>query len=745
MIFFLKKTEPKLSFRRMSLCMSKLPFLLLCFFFGKIVFSGVVHQIILTDSNLMNSHGKSVGVFEDVNDEYTTYEAISQLPDSLFVTGKESILDFNFTNNSYWLFFKLNNQSSYTHFLIEAGRTVTNKVELYEVVNGEVRLAFQSGDDYDYFDKEIEHRKNIFPVELDSNEIKSFYIHLESDGELLFSPLMVHERMAFFAQDFKDQFKNGFYYGLIALVVIIYFFFFLFLRDKTYLFYILYAFSQGVLQFSLDGYTHHHFFPNGGYFTNHVLLVFAGLTVVFLLTYVNKFLQLKERSRLLWQIFKVTRIVMIAIILLSLIPGYTYEISFPIINGASLFSVLLAAFTIIRLRVKGYAVDFFFALAFIILIIGGVVFILGNLSIVGDKLVSLGALKISSALEFVVLSISMSKKYGELQREKDAAQKLAFQNLQEKNMLIDQQNAMLEQQVSERTAELEIQKEALAYSKNEIVSSIKYAERIQRAILPALDGVKKLLPHSFFYFKPKDVVSGDFYFVETALTSDEPSQNHILIAAVDCTGHGVPGAFMSIIGNNLLTQASSEKTVNSPGEVLNFLNKGVNKTLRRTVEGSVIRDGMDIAMCTYNPERKELMFAGAKNPLYLIRKKSNLNQESLDNSLNIIEETESHVLLQIKGDRYPIGNAFEEVVHTFQNHTLDILEGDQIYIFTDGFADQFGGTLNKKYNYKRFRQFLLLISEYPMEVQEVKLDAEFEKWRGSNPQIDDVLIIGVQF
>ena len=704
-----------------------------------------MHEIILTDANLTSSHGQHVGVFEDANKEFTTFEAIRHLPDSLFVEGNEPILDFNFTAKGYWLFFNLTNETAYTHFLIEAGRTVTNKVSFYEVVDGHVQLAFESGDDYNYFDKEIEHRKNIFPIEISKGETKSYYIYLESDGELLFSPILVHERMAFFAQDFKDQFKNGFYYGLIALVVVIYFFFFLFLRDRTYLFYILYAFSQGVLQFSLDGYSHHHFFPNGGYFTNHVLLVFAGFTVVFLLTYVNNFLHLKERNRLIWRVFNWARILMVAIMCLSLIPGYPYEISFPIINGTSLFSVLLAAFTIIRLRIKGYAVDFFFAMAFIILIIGGVVFILGNLSVVGDKLVYLSALKISSALEFFVLSISMSKKYGELQREKEAAQKLAFQNLQEKNTLIDQQNIMLEQQVNEITAEIEIQKEALAHSNNEIVSSIKYAERIQQAILPSLDGVKKVLPNSFFYYKPKDVVSGDFYFVETAFTSEEPRENHVLFAAADCTGHGVPGAFMSIIGNNLLTQASTETSVNSPGEALNFLNAGVNKTLRRTVEGSVIRDGMDIAMCTYNAERRELMYAGAKNPLYVLRSQANFRVEDLSSAMMVLDETDQFVLIQIKGDRYPIGNAFEEVIHTFTNHRLKMEVGDQVYVFTDGFADQFGGDKNKKYNYSRFRKFLLSICDQSMDVQERKLDAEFKKWKGNNSQVDDVLVISVKF
>lgn len=724
--------------------MPKTLLLLLWICLAQLVYGNAVFQVVLTDDNLTLSQGNHVGVFEDVNRDHNAFESVLHLPDSLFLQRNEAILDFNFTNGSFWLKFDLTNTSSFTHFIVEAGRTVTNKVEFYELSNGQLQLYFKSGDDFDYYDKEIEHRKNLFPIELAKGETKSYYIHLESDGELLYCPIVVHERMAFFAQDFKDQFKNGFYYGLIALVVIIYFFFFLFLKDRTYLFYILYAFSQGLLQFSLDGYTHHHLFPNGGYFTSHVLLVFAGFTVIFLLTYVNNFLHLKERNKLIWRIFYVSRMGMFLLIGLSLIPGYLYEISFPIINGASLFSVLLAAFAIIRLRVQGHVVDFFFALAFIILIIGGVVFILGNLSIVGDKLISLGSLKVSSALEFVVLSISMSKKYGEMQRQKDEAQQIAFQNLQEKNALIDQQNLMLEQQVTERTSEIERQKEELTISKNEILSSIKYAERIQQAILPADDYVQKLLPKSFVYYRPKDVVSGDFYFIEKAETT-VGNESYVLFAAADCTGHGVPGAFMSIVGNNYLTQAATESSVNSPGEALNFLNKGVNQTLRRSVEGSTIRDGMDIAMCAYNKAQNKLMFAGAKNPLYLVRDVATFNEVDLTPEMQVIDSTDTHLLIQIKGDRFAIGNAYEDELNTFTNHSLSIFNGDQVFVFTDGYADQFGGVKNKKYNYNRFRKFLLSICVHPIDVQEELLNAEFQRWRGDREQIDDVLVISVQF
>lgn len=717
---------------------------ILCLFGSVSLFGQVPNEVILTNNNLGISLGEDIGVFEDVENAYPTFSDALAFSNENFEKQGQAIPDFNFTASRYWLRFSLTNSTSFTHFIFETGRTVTNKVEFFEVNGPTIIQHFISGDDYKYGDKEIAHRKNIFPIELGENETKTFYVKLESDGELLFAPIIINDRMSFFAQDFKDQFKNGFYYGLIALVVIIYFFFFIFLKDRSFLFYILYAFSQGLFQFSLDGYTHDHFFPKGGYITSHFLLVFAGLTVLFLLTYVAHFLQLKNHSKPLWNVFRISRFVIGLIIIMSLIPGPLYELSFPIINGASLFSVLLAAYSIIRLRIKGVEVDFFFAMAFIILIIGGVVFILGNLSIVGDKMISLGALKISSALEFVVLSVSMSNKYGKLQKEKEVAQLSSLKSLKEKNALMDESNVRLERQVKERTSELQLQKEKLSVSNQEIVSSIKYAKRIQEAILPSDEHVNKLIPNSFILYRPKDVVSGDFYFVESTSETNTANENKfILFAAVDCTGHGVPGAFMSIVGNNLLSQALTDSSVNSPGDALLYLSRGVNKTLRRTIDGKMIRDGMDIAMCALNHDWTQLFFAGAKNPLYLLRSKSVFNEGSMPDDMTVISEGEDAVLLEIKGDKHPIGNSSDEI-KPFSNHAVDLFKGDQIYVFTDGYADQFGGPKGKKYNYRRFRDFLIAISNQPLFEQKAALEKEFNRWLGEEEQIDDVLVISVK-
>ena len=248
---------------------------------------------------------------------------------------------------------------------------------------------------------------------------------------------------------------------------------------------------------------------------------------------------------------------------------------------------------------------------------------------------------------------------------------------------------------------------------NDILSSITYAKRIQEAILPQDKIVKEYLQESFIFYKPKDIVSGDFYWMEQV-------ENKILFAAVDCTGHGVPGAFMSIVGNNGLNRAVREEKLTKPSEILESLNEYVIHSLSQ--KGQNINDGMDIALCCLDLKANKLQFSGANNPLYLIRNK---------------EEKEVDV---VKGDRSYIGGD-----HTlFTNHELLLSEGDIIYIFSDGFADQFGGENDKKFSYKRLKELFLEISSQNMREQKEKLAATFKHWKGVQEQLDDVCVIGVK-
>lgn len=326
-----------------------------------------------------------------------------------------------------------------------------------------------------------------------------------------------------------------------------------------------------------------------------------------------------------------------------------------------------------------------------------------------------------------------------LEQQKEEIQVQA-ENMRSVNDELELKNADLEQQKEEIYAQSEMLKESnskvqhileelkekqkLVEKKNfDTLSSINYAKRIQYVLLPDQEVIAKHLPESFIFFRPKDIVSGDFYWFTQ---KDEK----IFIAVVDCTGHGVPGAFMSVIGHNLLHEIVISDNIYAPDQILNKLHRGVRAILKQDTTQN--RDGMEISLCVIDKKEQILTFAGARSPLYYV------------------ENDEIQIL---KGDKSPIGGIQKEDERLFQTHQIPINSGDDntitpnskmFYMFSDGFQDQFGGKHNEKYMSKRFRNFLHTISYMPVNLQMKQLAQEFEMWKGEAEQTDDVLVIGIK-
>ncbi len=283
---------------------------------------------------------------------------------------------------------------------------------------------------------------------------------------------------------------------------------------------------------------------------------------------------------------------------------------------------------------------------------------------------------------------------------------------------------VLEQKVIERTEEVVRQKEEIQEKNQElevlykhVTDSIRYAKRIQEAILPPDALVKRLLPQSFILYKPKDIVSGDFYWVDE-------KDGKVFFAAVDCTGHGVPGAFMSIVGYNLLKDIIADHEPLSPAQVMDSMKKGVSRTLHHGhSEDNNAKDGMDMSMCAIDFKKMELNFAGAFNPMYLVR----------DGKLH-----------QYHADKFPVGLMEGTENQSFTNNIINIQKGDTIYVFSDGYADQFGGPKGKKFMVTHFRELLIKASALNIHEQRDFLFKTIEDWRGTLEQVDDILVIGVK-
>ena len=259
---------------------------------------------------------------------------------------------------------------------------------------------------------------------------------------------------------------------------------------------------------------------------------------------------------------------------------------------------------------------------------------------------------------------------------------------------------------------IEEQKIQIEERSQEIIDSIVYAKRIQSAILPTDRRLSKLLPKSFVLYKPKDVVAGDFYWLEEV-------HDNVLFAAADCTGHGVPGAMVSVVCNNGLNAAVRQFGLTDPAEILDKTKEIVVEEFEKAEED--VKDGMDIALCCLHKPTRTLRFAGAHNPLWLIR---------------------DGELTEIKGSKQPIGKSDSKDL--FTSHKMDVLKNDLIYVFTDGFADQFGGDKGKKLKAANFKKLLLSVADLSMPEQLQKIDDAFENWKGELEQLDDVCVIGVR-
>lgn len=302
----------------------------------------------------------------------------------------------------------------------------------------------------------------------------------------------------------------------------------------------------------------------------------------------------------------------------------------------------------------------------------------------------------------------------------------------------------------EQNEELESQRAVLAEKNKEITDSIHYAKRIQLAVLPPKGRINAALPNNFVLYKPKDIVAGDFYWLES-------NPNTVLFAAADCTGHGVPGAMVSVVCNNGLNRSVREHGLTDPGQILDKTREIVVAEFEKSEDASgdepssdTIKDGMDIALCAL--EGNELKYAGANNPLWIIRCApegkswdetmiSELKAELDDKTY--LEQHDDYLFIEVKADKQPIGKY--DNARPYASHTLRLEKGDRVYLFSDGFADQFGGQKGKKMKVKNFKTLLLSIQSETISNQEALLDEAFENWKGSYEQLDDVCVIGLEF
>ncbi len=331
-----------------------------------------------------------------------------------------------------------------------------------------------------------------------------------------------------------------------------------------------------------------------------------------------------------------------------------------------------------------------------------------------NRNLAIASLAIVALLGLAVVSYIIQKKLRKQQM--DLIEKVQIINQKNDEMRIQSENLKeVNEEVSLKNEELEKQKSLIESKNLHITASINYAQRIQSSMLPSISRIQEVLPDSFVFFRPRDIVSGDFYWFSEQVID---GRTKAIIAAVDCTGHGVPGAFMSLVGDALLNQIIKLQHVGSPEMILSELNKGIRLALKQ--DQTTNRDGMDLALCVIDKETKTLEFAGAKNPLVYIQ-----NNE----------------IMEIKGNKISIGGT-QFADHQFSKESIRFEEKTFCYIFSDGFHDQIGGEANQKFMKKNFFKLLHKIHRKPFPEQRDILEQTFLDWKQNKSQLDDILVVG---
>jgi len=620
----------------------------------------------------------------------------------------------DFTRSTYWMKLKVENPTDEKlTYYIELARPLTNVVRLY-VYNedGSLDYLHESGDIFPFDHREYEHRRFVFPHQFPAHSKKILIIETESDGEILKLPIkfwVIYEFTQFVS---KENFYIGLYYGLFILVIILYSLFGIALREKLYLYFVSYVFALAIFQFSLDGLAYQFFWRENPWLANHAILIFASLAMLGMLLYVQQFLDFSEGFKKYNAVYKVFIFLVVISLLVCLSSGIFYSITYPILNALSFLAVLFILLGIVMKARKDKKLELPILLAFLALTVSSTLFILANVDLIHSEFLASNSLKLGSASEMIFLSIAMAGRYRKTQLDKMAAQESVVKQLEEINELKSQQTEKLEIEVAERTKEIQQKNTQLSTQNEEILNSINYAQRLQDAILPTDEELSSALPNSDILFLPKDIVSGDFYWMKE-------TENHVYFAVADCTGHGVPGAMVSVLGYNSLNRCIQEFNLRDAGKILDKLRELVIETFSN--DKIKVSDGMDIALCVWD-KKSELQFAGAYNPLYHIQ----------NGELN-----------EIKGDKQPIG--YFDNTSPFQTHTIKLQQGDSIVLFSDGYADQFGGPKGKKFKYSQFKELLLENQGKKSPAWRTELKSAFNAWRGKEEQIDDVCVLTVDF
>jgi serine phosphatase RsbU (regulator of sigma subunit) len=655
--------------------------------------------------------------------------------------------NLGFTGGNHWFYLIVKNNCSELNPLLEIQYPFFDTINVYIYYQNTIEETYTTGDCFKFETRPIDHKNFIYPLNIDKGKSCKIFIELKCNGEATSFPATITDSESLNKKDSKETILLGIYYGIILFAFFLSFFLGNALGERSHFYYILYLISLTLFQGSLDGISFQYLWPNNPWIANHIIPFSGGLSLLFLLLFSDKLLTISKQNRFSKVLYRFILLELTSLAFISLFNGFLYSLSIKLISFSALLVDLYIFIGAIRLYKQQSNTARFFILGFGFLLVMILIVQIKNFGLLPRVFITEFGIQIGSLLEIILLTFALADRVRSLQLEKNKAQEALLIQQEETIALQQSINETLEKKVTERTKEVVLQKEIIEEKNKDITDSINYAERIQRGVLKSEKQLRKIFEESFILFRPKDIVSGDFYWfskINTTPQENIPTQPIAVIAVIDCTGHGIPGAFMSMVGNTILNQTLKDPRISSPADALNYLNEEVKSTLLKKDihhDTDLIKDGMDISMVALNLQTFKLSYAGANNPCWIVRKnKLNIPPDFIVNEF----EDNPSCLIELKPNKQAIGVNTNTMESPFKNTEIQLEKGDCIYLFSDGYCDQFGGEKNKKFGSKRLKEELVNFHNSSLLEGEKHLLGIHTKWKAHHNQIDDICVIGIR-
>ncbi|MTI39000.1 7TM diverse intracellular signaling domain-containing protein [Fulvivirga lutimaris] len=679
--------------------------LVLCLLASRLVLADQNSDTVNFKLNLNNA----IKYLKSDENRLTFQEALKKLENGQFISNSLSQpLNFGYDSSDFWFYTEYRNQNIALKVL-ELPYPYHQHLDLYinkdsswQKIETGTLLPFHSRGTLQPLDY-------AWPISAQSGDNIKVMINIRSKAPVIVG-LNLRSQTSYLTNAENVNLLYGLFFGALMIMLLYNLFLFVIIRDVTYLYYVLLVLANTAVFAAVTGYAFKYLHPETPEINVYIKEFLIAFLTIPTSLFAISFLELKKNSKAAYNVL-LAMLCLGAFISISTLFGVTYGFSSLII---SFQAPLLLVIGVIA-RIKGNKIANFYIIAWSGYLVGGLAMTLRNRGVLPATFLTDHGAEFGTALDLFLLALALAYKYKKIRNEKSQLQR-------ENIRLVEQQNEILEERVRQRTelinSTLEMvkhQHEDLMSRNSEMNSSIDYALKIQQSMFPDKEKLIKSFKDVMLFNQPKETVSGDFFFFERI-------NNKLFVAVVDCTGHGVPGALMSMAGYNLFYDAINVEKLDNPSAILQYVENHLH--LRLNQKEKIVKDGMEAAICMIDTKTKQVHFCGAQRPLLVIRSKK-------DPEL-------------IKGSKRSIGGYFQNLEEGFHSHTLDYNENTCLYLYSDGFQDQFGGIHDKKYLSKNMIQKLVTLSGLKGAHQEMKLEEEFNSWKGEKEQVDDVLILGLK-